>query len=87
MLKDYNERRNKKFKENSSPKILVYKILLSYCLKCRKNTESKNPKVAKTKNGRIILLSICAVCDRKKSTFIKDREASGLLSSLGIKAP
>ena len=30
--------------------------MLSDCLKCRKNTESKNPKVAKTKNGRIMLL-------------------------------
>ena len=57
----------------------------SYCLKCRKNTESKNPKVAKTKNGRIMLLSKCAVCDSKKSKFIKQQEASGLLSSLGIK--
>ena len=28
--------------------------MLSYCLKCRKNTESKNPKVTKTKNGRIM---------------------------------
>ena len=31
--------------------------MLSYCLKCRKNTESKNPKVVTTKNGRIMLLS------------------------------
>ena len=31
--------------------------MLSYCLDCRKNTESKNPKVVKTKNGRVILLS------------------------------
>ena len=30
--------------------------MLSYCLMCRKNTESKNPKVARTKNGRIMLL-------------------------------
>ena len=59
----------------------------SYCLKCRKNTESKNPKVVKTKNGRIMLLSKCAVCDSKKSKFIKQQEASGLLSSLGIKTP
>ena len=29
--------------------------MLSYCLKCRKNTESKNPKFARTKNGRIML--------------------------------
>ena len=54
---------------------------------CTKNTESKNPKVLRTKNGRIMLLSKCAVCDRKKSKFIKEQEASWLLSSLGIKTP
>ena len=59
--------------------------MLSYCLKCRKNTESKNPNVARTKNGRIILLSKCAVSKSKKSKFIKQQEASGLLSNLGIK--
>ena len=48
--------------------------MLSYCLKCRKNTESKNPKVLKTRNRRILLLSKCAVCDDKK--FIKEKEAS-----------
>ena len=40
--------------------------MLWYCLKCRKNTESKNPKVARTKNGRIVLLPKCAVCSSKK---------------------
>ena len=60
--------------------------MLSYCLKCSKNTESKNPKLVKTKNGRIILLSKCAMWYSKKSRFIKEQEASGLLSSLGIKA-
>ena len=59
--------------------------MLLYCLKCRKNTESKNPKIARTKNGRIMLLPKRAVCDRKKSKFIKQQEASGLLSSLRIK--
>ena len=29
--------------------------MLSYCLKCRKNTESENPKVIKAKNGRMML--------------------------------
>ena len=62
-------------------------MLSYYCLKCRKNVESKNPKVAKTKNGRIMLLSKCAVCDSKKSKFIKEQGASGLLSSFGIKIP
>ena len=58
--------------------------MLSYCLKCRKNTESKNLKVAKTKNGRMMFLSKCAVCDSKKSKFMKQQEVSGLLGSLGI---
>ena len=61
--------------------------MLSYCLKCWKNIESKNPKVARTKNKRIMLLSECAVCDSKKSKFVKQHEASELLSSLGIKTP
>ena len=54
----------------------------SYCLKCRKNTESKNPKVVKTRNGRIMLLPKCALCDNKKSKFIREQEAGGLLSNL-----
>ena len=61
--------------------------MLLCCLKYSKNTESKNPNVVRTKNGRIMLLSKYAVCDSKKSKFIKKKEASGLLSSLGIKRP
>ena len=37
------------------------------------------------KNGRIMLLSKCEVCDSKKPKFIKEQEASRLLSSLGVK--
>ena len=59
----------------------------SHCLKYRKNIEIKHPKVIRTKNGRIMLLSKCAVSDTKKSEFIKDQKASGFLSSLGIKTP
>ena len=65
----------------------AYKTMLSYCLKCRKNRESKNPKAVRTKNGRIMFLSKCVVCDSKKVKFIKEQEASGLLSSLGINTP
>ena len=42
--------------------------MLLYCLKwCRKNTESKSPKIVKTKNGKTMLLPTCAVRDIKKS--------------------
>ena len=61
--------------------------MLSYCLKCRKNTESKNPKIVRAENGRIMLLLSCEVCNSKNSRFIKEQEASRLLSSLGIKTP
>ena len=61
--------------------------MLLHCLKCRKNTESKNPNVAKTKSRRIMFWSKCAVCHSRKSKFIKQLEASGLLSSLGIQTP
>ena len=59
--------------------------MLSYCLKCKKNTESVNPKVSANSNGRIMILSKCATCGSKKSKFIKNQEAKGLLSSLGFK--
>ena len=61
--------------------------MLSYCLKYRKNTESKNPKIVKKKYRKIMLLSKCAVYGSKKSKFIKEQEASGLLTTLGIKTP
>ena len=35
----------------------IYKTMLSYCFECRKNTESKNPKLDRIKNGRIMILS------------------------------
>ena len=59
----------------------------SYCLKCRKNTENINPRVSKTSNGRTMILSKCAICGSKKSRFIKNQEAKGLLTNLGIKKP
>ena len=59
----------------------------SYCLKCRKNTENINPRVSKTSNGRTMVLSKCAICDSKKSRFIKNQEAKGLLSNLVIRTP
>ena len=39
---------------------------LSYRLNCGKNAKCKNLKIKKTKNERIMLLSICAVCNSKK---------------------
>ena len=59
----------------------------SYCLKCRKDTENINPRVSKTSNGRTMVLSKCAICSSKKSRFIENHEAKGLLNNLGIRTP
>ena len=45
-----------------------------YCLKCRKDTETINPRVSSTSNGRKTILSKCAICGSKKSRFIKNQE-------------
>ena len=52
----------------------------------QKNLDSKNPRVVKTKIGRLMFFSNCAVSDSKKMKFIKGQRASGLLSKLtGVK--
>ena len=43
--------------------------MLPYCLKCKKNTESKSPKVVRTNNGRIMLLSKCEVSKVKTNIY------------------
>ena len=58
-----------------------------YCLKCKKYTKNINPQVSSTSNGKLMILSKCAICGSKKSKFIKKQEAKGILSSLGIKKP
>ena len=59
----------------------------TYYLKCKKDTENIDPKMFKTKNSRLIMQSKCPVCGIKKSRFVKEQEAKGLLSNLGIKTP
>ena len=59
----------------------------SFCLKCKKDTENINLRVSNASNSRKTILSKCAICGSKKSRFIKDQEAKGLFSNLGVKTP
>ena len=59
----------------------------TYCMKCRKKPENLNSKIFKAKIGRLVMKSKCAECTLKKSRFVKEQEAKGLLSNLGIKTP
>ena len=61
--------------------------MLSYCLKCKKNNVSNDPKVSTTSNGRTMMLSKCAIYGSKKSKFIKKQEPKGLLNNLVIRTP
>ena len=61
--------------------------MLTYCVRCRKKTENLNSKIFKTKNNRLIMQSKCPKCGIKKSRFLKEQEAKGLLSNLEIKTP
>ena len=59
----------------------------TYCVKCKKDTENIDPKMFRTKNNRLIMQSKCSICGIKKSRFVKEQEAKGLLSNLGIRTP
>ena len=59
----------------------------TYCVKCKKDTENIDSKMFRPKNNRLIIQSKCPVCGIKKSRFVKEQEARGLLHNLGIRTP
>ena len=58
-----------------------------YCLACRRYTKNNNPKLVRNRRNRLMIQSNCATCGSKKSRFIKEQQAMGILSNLGIKTP
>ena len=52
-----------------------------YCLECKKHTKNINLQVSNTSNGKVMILSKCAIC----GTSIKNQEKKGLLSNLSIR--
>ena len=58
-----------------------------YCLACRKYTKNNNPKLVRNGQNRLMIQSNCASCGSKKSRFIKEQQAVGILSNSGIKTP
>ena len=61
----------------------------TYCVKCKNDIENSDSKIFRTKNNRLIMQPKCNDCGNKKSKsrFIKEQEAEGLLSNLGIRTP
>ena len=56
----------------------------TYCLKSIKETSNINPKMVKTKNNGLLMQSKCSVCKTKKSIFVKEQDAKGLLTNLNV---
>ena len=59
----------------------------TYYVKCKKDTENTDPKNVRTENNRSVMQSKCSVCGIKRSRFVNEEEAKGLLSNLGIQTP
>ena len=57
----------------------------TYCLVCKKYTENTNPKIVRNRQNRLMTQSNCSICGSKRSRFIKEQKALGLLSNLGIR--
>ena len=54
----------------------------SYCLKCKKHTKNINPQVSSTSNGKMMILSMCAICGSKKSKFIKKTRCKRIIKQI-----
>ena len=59
----------------------------TYCLACRKYTKNNNPKIVRNRQNRLMTQSNCTTCDSKRIRFIKEQQAMGISSNLGIKTP
>ena len=62
----------KEIKNPKNAKIILYKTMGRYCVTCKKNTANENSSVRRTKRIKLMLVSNCAVCVKKKSRFIKN---------------
>lgn len=63
-----------------------------YCVKCKSSTETKDLKLAKTKNNRPVVKGTCSTCGRKKCKFLsknqfqEGQKGEGILGNL-LKLP
>ena len=58
-----------------------------YCLVCKDYTKNNIPEIVRNRQNRLMIQPNCANCGNKKFKFIKEQQAMGILSNLGIKTP
>ena len=59
----------------------------TYCLVCKKYIKNNNPKIVRNRQNMLMIQSNCTNSGSKKSKFIKEQQAMGIVSNLGIKTP
>ena len=57
--------------------IYCIKAMETICASREKNTAHGNSSVRKTKQNRLVLLSNCAVCGKKRSSLLKFKKLVG----------
>ena len=80
MIKNKNNDNHDNHNNNNNS----HNMKTTYCVKCKTNTDNIDPKMFITKNNRLLMQSKCSVCKNKKSLFVKEQDAKGLLNNLGI---
>ena len=79
VLREYNEMTEEiKSPKNSRGYTIKKKRMGTYCVSCKKNTANYNSIGRRPRKNRLMLVSNSSICDKKKSKFIKDQEASRL---------
>ena len=75
MKQDQNKKKVVIKEVDKRKKVVIIKKV-TYCLKCKRNTEIKDTEMIKTKNGRLALSSKCGIGGKKKLRFMKEQEAN-----------
>ena len=57
----------------------------TYCVSCKKYTSNEYSSVRKTKQNRLMILSNCTVCCKKKLTFIKKINKIVVFQTINLK--
>ena len=59
--------------------IYYIKTMGTYCISFKKYTANEKSTVRKTKQNRLMILSSFAICDKRKSTYIRIKNSAILI--------
>lgn len=60
---------------------------MHYCPRCKRKTQSEDPKLARASNDRPYIIMRCASCGGKKSRFVSEQKAKQMAKQSGKKLP